>query len=336
MKAEKLMNIHLSALNIQRQIEHYRLLEQDIQKIQQIQVALSVLPWQQKLIQVLSDDFKLQQEMLQAVPEKLIQTMKIAEQDLRAADLYRHLIEIAPLYAQERDLLAHVQLIKASIQPFSKYFSLLASSGVIAASFQRLNAGIAEAAFLAEFDLTEAVPAEATGPREETIARRIESELIEVVPPAALLVLRQVDFAPITLLDRVLRDPALMYRMQPRDFERFVARLVEQLEFEDVRLTPSTHDGGRDVLAKKTVAGMPILFVFECKRFSPKYPIGLGIMRALLGTVSARETTADRGVLVTTSRFTRGAGKLILTEPKLAGVDYDGIVAWLHNAACRR
>ena len=59
-------------------------------------------------------------------------------------------------------------------------------------------------------------------------------------------------------------------------------------------------------------------------------------MRALFGVVSHSATRANKGVLVTTSSFTRGARNYILTEPSVEGRDFDGIVDWLGEASIAR
>lgn len=131
------------------------------------------------------------------------------------------------------------------------------------------------------------------------------------------------------MLDRILRDPVSMRSLDSRDFERFIATLIDQLGFEDVVITPRSGDQGRDVIATITVQGIPILFAFECKRYSEKNPVGPDIVRALLGTVMHRHTRANKGVLVTTSNLSPAARNFILTEPLLDGKDFDDIIEWL-------
>ena len=155
------------------------------------------------------------------------------------------------------------------------------------------------------------------------------------MPATALESLRVVNFAPLTLLDRVLRSPDLMRQFHARQFEQFIAALVEQLGFEDVVLTPQSGDGGRDVLAIRRVSGLPIVFAFECKKYGPGNPVGPDTARALLGTISHGNTRAAQGVIVTTSSFTPAAREFIITEPQLHGRDFDGIVDWLHEYATR-
>jgi restriction system protein len=140
----------------------------------------------------------------------------------------------------------------------------------------------------------------------------------------------------LTILDRVLRHPEALRTLTARDFEGFVAALVEQLGFEDVVLTPRSGDMGRDVLATKRIHGISILCAFECKRYAPDRPVGPEIARALLGTIMHGPTRAAKGILVTTSSFTPAARTFIFTEPGLDGRDFDGIVEWLQEYASHR
>lgn len=145
--------------------------------------------------------------------------------------------------------------------------------------------------------------------------------------------LKRVEFAPLRLLDQILRSPELMRALSPHEFERFVATLIDKLGFEDVAITPRSGDQGRDILAVKRVLGIPVLFAFECKRYGPDKPVGVGLLRALYGSISHGPTKANKGILVTTSRFTSGARRFILTEPSLDGKDFSGIVEWLKEYA---
>ena len=221
-------------------------------------------------------------------------------------------------------------LLKAAIQPIPdiRLFGFDVSN--MTQVMDRLNASLSGAAFLAELDLGESDEAGDTD-REDHLVDEVEARLVELASPEVVEALRSVQYEPLLLVDRALRRPEAMLEMDPRAFETFVASLVEQLGFEDVVLTPRAKDQGRDVLATKRVHGLSILFAFECKRFSPDRPVGVAIARALLGTVVHGQTRANKGVLVTTSRFTKGARSFIVTEPTLEGADFNDIVNWLRE-----
>ena len=213
-------------------------------------------------------------------------------------------------------------LLQAAIQPLFDLPSPGFNFSEVAASLGLLNANVQAAPFLAELAVQ---PEEEGSSDEEQVIEATQERLIGIASPEAVEALRSVHYEPLRLVDRVLRRPEGMLDMTARDFEAFVASLVDQLGFEQVTLTPSSNDGGRDVIATKRIHGLSILFAFECKRYNPNHPVGKAIVRALLGTIVQRST-----------RSTTGAKSLIITEPSLDGVDFDGLVDWLREYGAKR
>jgi restriction endonuclease Mrr len=127
-----------------------------------------------------------------------------------------------------------------------------------------------------------------------------------------------------------------MYRLSPRQFEEFVAEILDGLGFAEILLTPRRGDRGRDIVAVKRVEGIPVVFAFECKRYSATRKIGVGICRSLLGTISQSASTANVGVLVTTSTFTKGASEFFLTEASVKGRDFNGVVDWIEDVKLKQ
>lgn len=107
-----------------------------------------------------------------------------------------------------------------------------------------------------------------------------------------------------------------LFRLSPRDLEVLVAALYRELGY-DVELTPPSRDGGRDVIARKVTPGRSEVVEIECKAHTA--PVGVEIARQLQGVIS--RDRANRGVLVTTSRFTRGALKEASEDNRLELVD---------------
>lgn len=220
-------------------------------------------------------------------------------------------------------------LLRSSAKPFPDISAISLSplwQGFFDA-YNNLNSRLADAALLGEVELKNEEA------EEERDAIEVESQLIEIVPAEALESLRRVGFVPFSLLSRVVARPDTLFELTPRTFEEFVAELVSRLGIDDVVLTPERGDGGRDVIGTKTILGFPLIFAFECKRYAPDNPVPIETARALLGTISHSEYRADRGVLVTTSRFTAPARHFILTSPQLEGRDFNGIVDWLREFA---
>lgn len=102
-------------------------------------------------------------------------------------------------------------------------------------------------------------------------------------------------------------DPDIIYQLPPRRFEEISAEVFTRLGYE-VTLTPPTNDGGKDlIVVKRSDLGTMLTFV-ECKRYVPGHPVGVEVVRALNGVVE--EGRATSGIVLTTSRFTKGARTL--------------------------
>jgi HJR/Mrr/RecB family endonuclease len=144
-----------------------------------------------------------------------------------------------------------------------------------------------------------------------------------------------VNFLPITTFEKILKDPDLMRAVSPRDFEYFVAEIIEKLGFSNVTVTPRSGDGGRDIIATKEINEIPLLFSFECKQYSKKRKIQLDTMRALLGTVVHANSKANVGVLVTTSSFTKGVRDFITSEALIDGKDFHDLVRWINQVGAK-
>jgi restriction system protein len=94
----------------------------------------------------------------------------------------------------------------------------------------------------------------------------------------------------------------LLRALLPRDFERVVHAMYTHMGY-DAALTRASKDGGRDIIASRNNPGGRESIRIECKRWYA--PVGVRRVRELLGVVSSEKV--NKGVLVTTGRFTRGA-----------------------------
>lgn len=157
---------------------------------------------------------------------------------------------------------------------------------------------------------------------------QIEPETTNLSEPQKTALIT-VDSLPLKLISKILRAPHEVRNLSPRQFEEFVAETLNQLGFKDVILTPRSHDGGKDVIASHQINGIPLSFYFECKKYSEGNKVQLETLRALLGTMAHDARHVNKGVLVTTSTFTKGSKEFILSESRLDGKDYDGILGWI-------
>lgn len=120
--------------------------------------------------------------------------------------------------------------------------------------------------------------------------------------------------------------PCDVYNMTPREFEEFVAHLLDGLGYE-VTLTRRTRDNGYDIIAIENSV-FSCKYLVECKRYRSENKVDVGAVRQLHGVVSGEKAT--KGILVTTSTFTSPAQHHI-DEHKwiLEGRDYQGLLDWL-------
>lgn len=100
-----------------------------------------------------------------------------------------------------------------------------------------------------------------------------------------------------------------------REFEELVKRLYESWRY-GVRMTPSTRDGGVDLIATKQGAtGTAEKLAIQCKRYTEQ-PVGRPAAQQLLGVISA-DTSYAKGVIVTTSSFSSECQNFADTQGRL-------------------
>jgi restriction endonuclease Mrr len=95
-----------------------------------------------------------------------------------------------------------------------------------------------------------------------------------------------------------------LYDLSPRKFEELVADILKDFGF-DVSLTPSTRDGGKDILAYMRKQICSYLMFVECKRWKPDQHVGIEIVQRLYGVQQANN--ANKSMVVTTSFFSKSA-----------------------------
>ncbi|RPH23283.1 MAG: restriction endonuclease [Alteromonadaceae bacterium TMED7] len=98
---------------------------------------------------------------------------------------------------------------------------------------------------------------------------------------------------------------ALLKSLHPTGFERLCQRLLREAGFEQVIVTGKTADGGIDghgILKVNPLVSFNV--IFQCKRY--KDSISSPQIRDFRGAMSGR---ADKGIFITTGRFTEEAKK---------------------------
>lgn len=100
--------------------------------------------------------------------------------------------------------------------------------------------------------------------------------------------------------------------LSSRDFEHLVEQLYDRMGYETM-LTPPSFDGGYDIVASKVDKGLKTTILIDAKHY--REPVGVEIARQMQGTLASQG--ASKGVIVTTSKFTRGALQLEKNDSRL-------------------
>lgn len=112
--------------------------------------------------------------------------------------------------------------------------------------------------------------------------------------------------------DQVLKylseHPESFYQLTDNDFEVVMAEIYSKLGY-DVTRTKATRDGGKDLIIRIPEMLGDFIYYVECKKYNPKRPIGIGIIRSFVGTINTDRVNG--GILATTSFFTRDAYNFI-------------------------
>jgi restriction endonuclease Mrr len=122
-----------------------------------------------------------------------------------------------------------------------------------------------------------------------------------------------------SLLEHVQKDHKQIHNLNDREFEMLMAEFFIKQGY-GVTLTPSTRDGGKDlILLDKKEFGNHIFFV-ECKKYALERPVGVGVIRSLHGAITGNATA---GLVVSTSFFTKPAIDYTATIPhQMSLMDY--------------
>jgi HJR/Mrr/RecB family endonuclease len=131
------------------------------------------------------------------------------------------------------------------------------------------------------------------------------------------------------LKNYLAKHPKSLHNLSPRKIEELIASIMKDFGF-DVELTKATRDGGRDIIAYMRNTINHYLTYVECKKYSERNKVGVGIIREVVGVHHLRN--ANKSMIVTTGFFTKDAveeSKLI--ENKLDLKDYNDIKNWLDH-----
>lgn len=112
----------------------------------------------------------------------------------------------------------------------------------------------------------------------------------------------------------------ILRKIDPNAFERLCQRVLREAGFNKVEVTERTRDGGIDGTGVLRVNLLSFRVAFQCKRYSGSVPAPE--IQKFQGAMSGR---ADKGLFITTGRFTRDAEKAAVRDGALAIDLIDGI-----------
>jgi len=129
------------------------------------------------------------------------------------------------------------------------------------------------------------------------------------------------------LLQELAKRPQIMYDLDSRKFEELVAKLLEDQGC-DVTLTKRTRDGGYDLLGRMKAGPSSLIFLAECKRYSPQNKVGVEVVRGVYGVTEIQK--ANLGLIITTSSFTKDAHEeKIRIGPRIDLKEFSDLCSWL-------
>jgi hypothetical protein len=122
-------------------------------------------------------------------------------------------------------------------------------------------------------------------------------------------------------------SPSLLHKLPPRDFERLVAEMYRDHGW-DVELTAASRDGGYDLVALRRVEPQEIRVLVEVKRYDPRRPVGVSLIRSLYATRTIQK--ASQVVLATSSYVSRYAKTEFRTAipHELSFIERDELLEW--------
>lgn len=119
---------------------------------------------------------------------------------------------------------------------------------------------------------------------------------------------------------------SVLRNLTPNGFERICQRLLRESGFKRVTVTGKTGDGGIDgegILEINPLMTFKVLF--QCKKYTDGNSIGSSTIRDFRGAMQGR---ADKGIIITTSTFTKEAKKEAIRDgvPPIELVDAEGLI----------
>lgn len=103
------------------------------------------------------------------------------------------------------------------------------------------------------------------------------------------------------IISHIRKDPSFLFQIPWRKLEELIAGAYEREGWDEVILTPSSGDGGRDIIAVRH-AICRVRIIDQIKAYAPDRFVTANDVRALLGVLSS-DQNVSKGFVTTTARF---------------------------------
>jgi len=119
-------------------------------------------------------------------------------------------------------------------------------------------------------------------------------------------------YAPGLLCNYLLRrNVAIENALDPYQFEDLTGMIFSE-EGWAVQRMPKTRDGGKDIIARRTISNTPIVAYVQAKKYKQERKVGIKEIKEFVATVAG--DNADKGFIVTSSYFSKPSIKWLQTK----------------------
>lgn len=117
----------------------------------------------------------------------------------------------------------------------------------------------------------------------------------------------------------------VLQNLSATGFEQLCGRLLREYNFENIEITPQSHDGGIDGYATLKINPFVNLSVyFQCKRYTGTVPTEK--VQAFIGVMETNKRSVEKGLMITTGSFAKAAIEIEKNNIKLELIDGDKLV----------
>ncbi|MDR1965332.1 MAG: restriction endonuclease [Synergistaceae bacterium] len=123
----------------------------------------------------------------------------------------------------------------------------------------------------------------------------------------------------------------VLKKTTPIGFENLCGRLLREYDFEDIKITQRSHDGGIDGIAiLKLNPFVNMSVYFQCKKYEGTVPISH--IREFIGVLESEKRGVDKGLFITTGSLPSSAYELERNNTKLELIEGEKLVEMFEKA----